>query len=145
MSAWVKSRHDAPNSRCPLKSRIAYPRIAGSLLDRFYRYTWPRSAGGFSIGASDPRQLVQRSSRAWRGRFSCSLWSRCPGCMGRRVEPVAKLPRRSPPQLPAGGFSLIPYKFARTNSSMISRARAHARARKAVSVRSPVMVTRTRS
>jgi hypothetical protein len=39
---------------------------------------------------------------------------------------------RTPPQLPTGAFPLIPYKFTRGNSSMISRARVHARARKGI-------------
>jgi hypothetical protein len=121
----------APHFRSgPDKSRIKNPLVTGSLLDRFYRYTWPGPPEDFllvepcerstTIGATQfPRLFAVATVPRLRGSTS--------GPGGEMSFPAVA---RTPPQLPTGAFSLIPYKFTRGNSPMISR--VHARARKGI-------------
>ena len=102
----------APHFRSgPDKSRITNPLVTGSLLDRFYRYTWPGPPEDFLLVEPCERstQLVQRAFvRCGHGAQVAWVATRPGGEMS--------FPAGTPPQLPTGAFSLIPYKFTRGNS-----------------------------
>ena len=115
------------------KSRITNPLVTSSLLDRFY--TWPGPPEDFllvepcerstTIGAIQfPRLFAVATVLRLRGSTS--------GPGGEMSFPA---------ELPTGAFPLIPYKFTRGNSSMISRARVHARARKGIADQGPSYIT----
>jgi hypothetical protein len=110
----------APHFRSgPDKSRITNPLVTGSLLDRFYRYTWPGPPEDFLLVEPCERSTTIGATQFPR-LFAVATVLRLRGSTSGPVAASA----------PHWAFSLIPYKFARGNSPMISRARVHAGARK---------------
>jgi hypothetical protein len=126
----------APHFRSgPDKSRITNPLVTGSLLDRFYRYTWPGPPEDFLLVEPCERSTTIGATQFPRLFAMATLRGSSSGPGGEMSFPAVA---RTPPQLPTGAFSLIPYKFTRGNSSMISRARVHAGTRKGAADQGPL-------